>query len=152
MAAISLTDKFIDANGIAATVASADYGAIVTFIGTVRGNSRGRRVLHLEYEAYAPLARKQLLALAAKAESQWNARCAIAHRLGHVEVGECSVVVSAASAHRAAAFEACNWLVDSLKATAPIWKKEYFEGGACWIEGSDAVQSRDGAAASKKPQ
>lgn len=114
-------------------------GAVVTFAGNVRDNALGQRVLYLEYEAYAPLAHKQLLALANEAEGRWGVRCAVQHRLGRLEIGECSVAVAVASPHRAEAFDACRWLMDTLKTSVPIWKKEYFVGGAHWIEGPQAV-------------
>ena len=94
-----------------------------------------------EYEAYAPLAERQMRISGAEAEARWGVHCAIAHRLGRLEIGECSVAVAVASPHRAEAFEACRWLMDTLKATVPIWKKEFFEGGAIWIEGPQAVLS-----------
>jgi len=123
------------------SVEATGYGAVVTFAGNVRDNALGREVLYLEYEGYAPLAEKELLRIASEAERRWTVRCAIVHRLGRLELGECSVAVAVASAHRAEAFEACRWVMDTLKATVPIWKKEYFVGGACWIEGPQSVSS-----------
>lgn len=139
MTKVLLTNEPIDAGAVSSSVAGPGRGAVVTFAGSVRDNSRNGRVSHLEYEAYVALARKQLQTLVEQVASQWDVVCAITHRLGRVEIGEFSVIVAVASPHRAAAFDACNWLVDALKATVPIWKKEYLEDGACWIEGSDAI-------------
>jgi molybdopterin synthase catalytic subunit len=138
---VALTHDPIDVAAVGRTVEAPGFGAVVTFTGNVRDNARERRVLYLEYEAYASLAEKQMRTLGDEAETRWDIHCAITHRLGRLEIGECSVVVAVASAHRAEAFEACCWLMDTLKATVPIWKKEYFEGGACWIEGPQAVPS-----------
>jgi molybdopterin synthase catalytic subunit len=136
-----LTTEQIDIAAVSRSVEAAGFGAVVTFAGNIRDNARGQQVLYLEYEAYAPLAHKQLFALAEQAEQRWGVRCAVTHRLGRLEIGECSVAVAVASPHRAEAFEACRWLMDTLKATVPIWKKEYFVGGARWIEGPEAVHA-----------
>ena len=99
-------------------------------------HSRGRRTLFLEYEAYEEMALKELESLASQALSQFKVReVAIVHRLGRIEIGEISVLIIVASAHRSAAFEACRWLIDTLKRTVPIWKKEHFEDGAVWADG-----------------
>jgi molybdopterin synthase catalytic subunit len=111
-------------------------GAIVIFDGIVRNNSRGRRTLYLDYEAYEEMALKQLQEVAVRALQQFAIRnVAIVHRLGRIEIGESSVLIAVFSAHRAPAFEACRWLIDTLKRTVPIWKKEYFEDGAIWADG-----------------
>lgn len=111
-------------------------GAIVIFDGVVRNSSRGRRTLFLDYEAYEEMALRQLGELAAQATRQFAIRSvAIVHRLGRIEIGESSVLIAVFSAHRAAAFEACRWLIDTLKKTIPIWKKEYFADGAVWADG-----------------
>jgi molybdopterin converting factor subunit 1 len=111
-------------------------GAAVTFEGIVRDNTRGRKTRHLDYEAYEEMALKQLEELSAQALSQFQVRdVAIVHRLGHLEIGETSVLIVVASAHRGSAFDACRWLIDTLKRTVPIWKKEYFEDGAVWADG-----------------
>ncbi len=141
MAEITLTQDTIDTAAVGRSVEAAAYGAVVIFAGNVRDNAQGREVLYLEYEGYAPLAAKELTRIAEEAERRWTVRCAIVHRLGRLEIGECSVAVGVASAHRAEAFDACRWVMDTLKATVPIWKKEYFVGGACWIEGPQSVSS-----------
>jgi len=111
-------------------------GAVVVFEGVVRNHTRGRRTLYLDYEAYEEMALKQMEALAEQAVSQFRVRdVALVHRLGRLPVGEISVAIVVASAHRSAAFEACPWLIDTLKRTVPIWKKEYFEDGAVWADG-----------------
>jgi MoaE-MoaD fusion protein len=111
-------------------------GAAVVFEGVVRDNTRGRRTLYLNYEAYEEMALKQMDSLAGQALQQFSIRdVAIVHRLGRLEIGETSVLIVVASAHRAAAFDACRWLIDTLKRTVPIWKKEYFEDGAVWADG-----------------
>lgn len=111
-------------------------GAIVVFDGVVRNHSRGRRTLYLEYESYEEMALKQLRELATQATGQFAVRnVALVHRLGRIEIGESSVLIAVFSAHRAAAFDACRWLIDTLKRTVPIWKKEFFEDGAVWADG-----------------
>lgn len=111
-------------------------GAAVVFEGVVRDNTRGRRTLYLDYEAYEEMAGKQLEGLAEQGVKRFSVRdIAIVHRLGRLEVGETSVLIIVASAHRGPAFDACRWLIDTLKRTVPIWKKEYFEDGAVWADG-----------------
>ena len=141
MPQVELTHTPIDVPIVSRRVEASGYGAVVTFAGTVRDNALGNRVLHLEYEAYPPLAEKELARIAAEAESRWGVSVAVAHRLGRLEIGEVSVAVAIASPHRAEAFDACRWVMDTLKATVPIWKKEFFAGGAHWIEGPSAVPS-----------
>lgn len=114
----------IDAQKILAEIKHPEDGAAVAFEGIVRNHSRGRRTLYLDYEAYEEMALKQMQALAAQALGQFEIREArIVHRLGRLEIGETSVLIVVASAHRAAAFDACRWLIDTLKRTVPIWKK-----------------------------
>ena len=111
-------------------------GAAVVFEGVVRDNTRGRRTLYLDYEAYEAMALKQMGGLATEARERFAVRAiSIVHRLGRLEIGETSVLIVVASAHRGAAFEACRWIIDTLKKTVPIWKKEYFEDGAVWADG-----------------
>ncbi len=136
-----LTHGPIDMAALGRAVEASGYGAVVTFAGNVRDNARGLRVLYLEYEGYEPLAEKHLARLVAEAEQRWGIRCAVQHRLGRLEIGECSVGVAVASAHRAEAFDACRWLMDTLKETVPIWKREFFAGGAHWVEGPGTVAS-----------
>ena len=114
----------------------AEDGAIVIFDGVVRNNSRGRRTVYLDYESYESMAIEKLRGLAAEARQRFAIRnVAIVHRLGRIEIGESSVLIAVFSAHRAAAFDACRWLIDTLKRTVPIWKKEHFADGAVWADG-----------------
>ena len=126
-------------------------GAAVVFEGVVRNNTRGRRTLYLDYEAYETMALKQMEALASGARVRFGVRAvSILHRLGRLEIGETSVLIVVASAHRGAAFDACRWLIDTLKKTVPIWKKEYFEDGAVWADGEpfpDEIRQPDGTIA-----
>ena len=111
-------------------------GAAVVFEGVVRDNTRGRRTLYLDYEAYEEMALKQMRALAEEAKSKYSIRdVALIHRLGRLEIGEISVLIVVASAHRGPAFDACHWLIDTLKKSVPIWKKEHFEDGSVWADG-----------------
>lgn len=129
----------LDAARAASAVARPQDGAVTTFLGIVRDHNAGRRVLWLEYEAYEPLALKSFEQIGREAAQRWpGARIAIHHRTGRVEIGEPSVVIAASSAHRADAFAACRYAIERLKQIAPIWKHEYFEGGASWIEGATA--------------
>jgi molybdopterin synthase catalytic subunit/molybdopterin converting factor small subunit len=111
-------------------------GAAVIFEGVVRNHTKGRRTLYLDYEAYEAMALKQMETLAEQARSRFAIReVALVHRLGRLEIGQTSVLIVVASAHRGPAFEACRWIIDTLKKTVPIWKKEYFEDGAVWADG-----------------
>ena len=121
---------------LVAGIKQGEDGAVVVFDGIVRNNTRGRRTLFLVYEAYQEMALRQMQALAEEAIAVHGVRqVAMVHRLGRLEVGETSVLIAVASAHRAQAFEACRWLIDTLKKTVPIWKKEHFEDGAVWADG-----------------
>jgi molybdopterin synthase catalytic subunit len=126
----------IDSQQVLNSIKRGEDGAALVFEGVVRNQSRGRKTRYLEYEAYEEMALQQMESLAAQALTQFQIRdVAIVHRLGHLEIGETSVLIAVASAHRAAGFDACRWLIDSLKRTVPIWKKEYFEDGAVWGDG-----------------
>jgi molybdopterin synthase catalytic subunit/molybdopterin converting factor small subunit len=126
----------IETPSILKSIKRPEDGATVIFEGIVRNHTRGRRTLYLEYEAYQEMALKQMEDLAAQALADFKIRdAAIVHRLGRLEIGETSVLIVVASAHRAAAFDACRWLIDTLKRTVPIWKKEHFEDGAVWADG-----------------
>ena len=111
-------------------------GAVIVFDGIVRNNTRGRKTLYLDYEAYEPMALKEMESLCDQALRDYKIRdVRIVHRVGHLEIGETSVVIVVASAHRGAAFDACRFLIDTLKKKVPVWKKEYFEDGAVWADG-----------------
>jgi molybdopterin synthase catalytic subunit len=134
-----VTPDLLRADAIAGLVADAACGAVTTFVGLVRNHNAGRRVLWLEYEAYEPLAVKSFRQIEAEARERWpSAGLAIHHRIGRVAIGDASVVVAAASAHRADAFAASRYAIERLKQIAPIWKHEHFEGGEVWIEGATA--------------
>ena len=125
---------------------SGGYGAVATFVGLVRDSNLGRKVLHLEYEAYEPLAIKALEQICDEAAREWpGVRLAVHHRIGRLAIGEASIVIAAASAHRAHAFAASRYVIERVKQIVPIWKHEFFEGGEVWIEGATA-NPRDEAA------
>jgi molybdopterin synthase catalytic subunit len=136
--------RLVSCDGSGAPVA--DHGAVVTFVGTVRAVNQGRAVLRLEYEAFEPLALRAFGRITAEVLEHWPlARVALHHRTGSLRPGEASVVIAAASPHRADAFAVCRYVIERVKQIAPVWKREFFEGGDCWIEGS-TVEPSDGAA------
>ena len=141
-------------------VADDAAGAVVLFVGTTRDHNEGRQVERLEYEAYQGMAEKELAKIAETARERWKvARIAIVHRTGVVPIGSASVAIAVSAAHRADAFEAARFAIDRLKEVVPIWKKEFFEGGATWIgdqacrvgtwteEGAPAADAADDAPA-----
>jgi molybdopterin synthase catalytic subunit len=115
-------------------VQHASAGAIVTFHGMVRNSSRGHAIEYLEYEAYRPMAQREMERIVGQAQQQFSARCAAIHRIGKLRVGETSILVAAASAHRAQSFDACRYVMDEIKTSVPIWKKEVAVDGAWWVE------------------
>lgn len=149
---VLITHDRIDASTILERLKQQEDGAAVVFEGIVRNHSRGRRTLFLEYEAYEEMALKQLEDLGRQACSKFEIHdAAIIHRVGHLEIGETSVLIVVASAHRAAAFEACRWLIDTLKKTVPIWKKEHFDDGAVWADGEPFPEQLTAGTISKGP-
>lgn len=133
---VTLTREVIDSESLVRTAKQGDDGAVVVFDGIVRNNSRGRQTLYLDYEAYEEMAMRQMGELAGDAVKRFGVRhVGIVHRLGRLQVGETSVLIIVASAHRAQAYEASRWLIDTLKRTVPIWKKETFVDGAVWADG-----------------
>ncbi len=143
-----IIDHPIDATAVTAVVADPKSGAIVSFIGTTRDHNDGRSVTRLEYEAYPEMALAEMRKIGAAAMQRWPiAKIAIVHRIGVVPIGEASVVIAVASAHRVAAFEACHFAIDRLKEVVPIWKKEHFDGGEVWIGSQKGEEFRGGAAA-----
>lgn len=133
---VALVRERIDAEALVAAAKRGEDGAVVVFDGIVRNHSRGRRTLHLDYEAYEEMAVRQMRELANQARGRFGVRQVTSfHRLGRLEIGETSILIVVASAHRSAAFEACRWLIDTIKKTVPIWKKETFEDGAVWAPG-----------------
>jgi molybdopterin synthase catalytic subunit len=133
---VAIVREVIDAEKLVAAAKHGSDGAVVVFDGIVRNNTRGRLTLHLDYEAYEEMALKQMRELAAQARDRFSVRhVTLVHRLGRLLVGETSVLIVVASAHRAQAYEASRWLIDTLKKTVPIWKKETFVDGAVWADG-----------------
>lgn len=131
-----LTTEPIDVGAVARRVVLPECGATVTLDGYAREWTRGRRTLYLVYEAYAPMALRELERLGEEAHTRFEiAHLGIVHRTGRLEIGETSVVISVSAPHRGAAFEACEWAIRELKRTVPIWKKEIFEDGEVWVEG-----------------
>ena len=133
---IQIVREPISSSAILDRLKRPEDGAAVVFEGVVRENTRGRRTLHLDYEAYEPMALKEMKSLAEQARERFRvAGISIVHRLGRLQIGETSVLIVVTSAHRGAGFDACRWIIDTLKKTVPIWKKEYFEDGAVWADG-----------------
>jgi molybdopterin synthase catalytic subunit len=149
---VAITSDVLDPAGLATAVAAdtTSDGAVVTFAGLVRNHNLGRRVLFLEYEAYEPLALKALERIRSEALERWpDTRVGLHHRTGRLELGEASVVIAAASPHRAHAFSATRYAIERIKQIVPVWKHEHFEGGDVWLEGAvadpDDVEARDTA-------
>lgn len=133
---VALVRERIDRDAMVEKLKQPSDGAVVVFDGIVRDNTRGRKTLYLDYEAYEEMALAQMQKLTREAEEKYPIdRVGIVHRLGRLEIGESSIVIVVTSAHRAAAFDACRWLIDTLKRRVPIWKKEHFADGAVWTDG-----------------
>jgi molybdopterin synthase catalytic subunit len=136
---VAVTSEPLDSETLVAIVDAAGDGAVVTFAGLVRDHNQGRRVQFLEYEAYEPLAVRALQRIVDEARKLWpGARLAVHHRLGRLQIGDASIVIAAASPHRADAFAACRYTIERVKQIVPIWKREYFDGGDVWLEGATA--------------
>ena len=133
---VRLQDEPIRIESLLEEVRSDGDGAVALFVGTVRDHNAGRRVLHLEYEAYREMAEPEMRRIAEEVvDATGVSTIAIVHRVGRLEIGEASIAIAVASPHRAPALDACRATIDAVKQRAPIWKKEFFEGGAVWIEG-----------------
>jgi len=133
---IQLTREPLDRNALVAAISHPSVGGIVIFEGVVRDNARGKQVRYLEYDVYEEMAQQQIATIIAEARQRWPIeRVAIAHRFGRLEIGEASVIIAVATPHRGEAFEACRYLIDTLKSTVPIWKKEVATNGEEWVEG-----------------
>ena len=131
-----LTREPIDIQKTVESIQKPEDGAVVVFDGVVRNHSKDKSVRYLEYDAYESMAIKKLEEVGVRARSRYAIRdIAIVHRLGRLDVGECSVAIVVASAHRGPAFEACRFAIDTIKEIVPIWKKEFYENGEVWIEG-----------------
>ncbi len=134
----------ISAAALAQQVGSHSAGAIATFEGVVRDHHEGKAVSFLEYEAYVPMSEAVLLSIAERACSRWEIEAvAVHHRVGRLEIGEVSVAIAVSAAHRAAAFEASRYVIDTLKKEAPIWKRETGPDGAFWVEGPELIEASD---------
>jgi len=141
MPVVAVTRDPLDLQALTAAIANeaAGDGAIAAFTGLVRDHNQGRKVRFLEYEAYEPLAVRALERIVDEARDTWpDARLAMHHRIGRIEIGEASIIIVAASAHRAHAFAACRYAIERVKQIVPIWKHEHFEGGEVWLEGATA--------------
>ena len=137
---IAVTSRLLEIEPLIDLVsAGGGHGAIATFIGVVRDHNLDRRVTHLEYEAYEPMAVKGLTQICDEASREWpGVRVGVHHRIGRLAIGEASIVIAASSAHRADAFASCRYVIERVKQIVPIWKHEFFEGGEVWIEGATA--------------
>ncbi len=130
-----LTSQPLDEPAVTAAVSSPDAGGVVTFVGRVRDNARGRQVVALEYEAYPEMAQEVFEKIATEAKERFSVReIAVHHRCGRLSIGEPAVVIAVSAAHRGAAFDACRYVIDQLKLRAPIWKKEFGPDGSIWVE------------------
>jgi len=141
MALVAVTRDPLDLPALTAAIAreATGNGAITAFTGLVRDHNQGRKVRFLEYEAYEPLAVRALELIVAEARETWpDARLAMHHRIGRIDIGEASIIIVAASAHRAHSFAACRYAIERVKQIVPIWKHEHFEGGEVWLEGATA--------------
>ena len=131
---ILLTDSPLDSQAITQLVAEPEQGGLVLFTGNVRNKTQGKSVLRLEYEAYEPMAISEMEKIRQTVLQKWpKARIAIHHRVGILEIGEAAVLIAVSTPHRAQAFEACQFAIDTLKEQVPIWKKEIFEDGEVWV-------------------
>ncbi len=131
---IHLTQDPLDTDKIVSLVCRADLGGVNVFIGVVRDQTKGKKVLRLEYEAYEPMAVAEMKKIATKVSEKWlQANIAIHHRVGTLQIGEAAVIIAVATPHRNDAFSACKYAIDTLKETVPIWKKEVFEDGEEWV-------------------
>lgn len=135
---IHITSEPLNPEDITNTVRKNSNGAVLTFLGITRNFSEGRNVLYLEYEAYQPMAQNMLLQIKSEVNAHWNIEdMAIAHRIGHLDVGDISLIVAIGSQHRKEALEASEYAIDRIKQIVPIWKKEVFEGGEEWLGDED---------------
>lgn len=135
---IAVSEQAIDVETVARSVEAAlggGAGAIVSFAGVVRNHSQNRDdIAYLEYQAYAPMAEREMRRVAGEVAARWNAPCAMMHRVGRLKIGEASIVIAVAAPHRGAAFEACRYAIDRVKETVPVWKKEVARDGFWWVE------------------
>ena len=134
MIEIKLLDQPLQVLGCLDFVSSPSAGGIDIFVGTVRDNTKGRKVVHLEFEAYGPMAISEMQKIAEQAKAKWPVeKIAVHHRIGNLKIGEIAVIIAVSTPHRKASFEACQYAIDTLKQTVPIWKKEICEDGEVWV-------------------
>ena len=137
---IQIVRRPISTQRVIRAVRKDEHGAVVTFTGTVRNTSQGKRVLYLEYETYQQMAEAKLREIAGEIQQRWQLEdVAMVHRVGRLEVGDVAVVIAVGAPHRKEAFAACQYAIDRIKAVVPIWKKEVFEDGEVWVEGEESV-------------
>jgi molybdopterin synthase catalytic subunit len=137
MITVALQQDPIDITRMMSEIGCNSDGAVVSFIGRVRNNAEGKPVLYLEYEAYGEMARKEIQATVQEASDRWSlSSCTVVHRYGRVEVGEASIIIAASSPHRKEAFQAVQFIIDTVKKKVPIWKKEFYSDGSSWINGN----------------
>ena len=147
-----ITAEPLDGAALAEAVRTDEAGAVSVFYGVVRNTNLGRRVRYLEYDAYPPMAEKMMRQIAEEVRGRWPVSgVAMRHRIGRLEIGEASVIIAVASPHRGDAIAACHYAIDRLKSIVPIWKKEVFEGGEEWLEGTaidpESQRAREAASA-----
>lgn len=135
----TITDTPLSLSSVVECVSHSSAGALVTFEGIVRDHSQDtsgheRIITSLEYEAYAPMAKREMARVITEVEAQWDVRCAASHRIGKLQVGDTAVAIAVSASHRDAAFEACRYAIDRIKQTVPIWKKEFASDGFWWVE------------------
>jgi molybdopterin synthase catalytic subunit len=141
-----LTRQPIPVDALLKSLRAPEDGALIIFDGFVRNNFKGRRTLHLEYEAYEPMALAKIREIGARMRDKYSIhRIAIVHRLGRLEIGETSILIAVSSPHRASAFDACRFAIDTLKRTVPIWKKEFFADGSIWADGETPAPAPNSA-------
>ena len=130
-----IVEEPLSADAVARAVTVPEAGGVAVFLGVVRNQTAGRRVVALDYEAHIPMAEAKLKEIGEAVYGRWPGvwQVVILHRIGRLEIGESSVLVAVSAAHRRAAFEACHFGIDTLKETVPVWKKEYFEDGEVWV-------------------
>lgn len=131
---VEISENVLNTEAIINSVIDPCCGGLNVFIGNVRNNTKGKKVLHLEFEAYEKMALKEMEKIINRAKAEFDvAKMAIVHRVGRVQIEEAAVIIAVSSPHRDAAFKACRFAIDTLKETVPIWKKEIFEDGEVWV-------------------
>ena len=135
-----LSDTALDLAAVVARVEAPERGAVTSFLGRVRDHHAGRKVIRLEYSAYAPMADAEFARIVGDAEARWSVRVAVEHRIGTLEIGDAAVIIAVAGAHRDEAFTACRFVIEEVKRRVPIWKKEYYSDGTVeWVGAGGAL-------------